>query len=36
LINIRIENVGNIYNIYNDSGSRSPRKSNWDEDHASH
>lgn len=35
LIDIRIDNVGNIYNIYNidsEFGSRSPRKSGWDED----
>ena len=32
LIDIRIDNVGNIYNIENEFGSRSPGKSGWDED----
>lgn len=35
LINIRIDNVGNIYNIYNDFGSRPPGRSPWEGDQAS-
>jgi Bacterial Ig-like domain (group 3) len=36
LINLRIENVGNVYNIYNDFGSRPPGKPHGDRDMASH
>jgi hypothetical protein len=36
LIDIRIENVGNVYNIYNDFGSRTPGKPHWDGDPTSH